>query len=335
MRKLPILLVVIFVGIVLYVCFFHKTDEANEPERKETLETSSVEDVGVYDEACIKEKMMAERFYPECPSDIDAEMYDLMLAILDGQDYYVDMEHYWRRKHTVHMLETDSQDVTSEREMANRYKKDVNAEGKNYTAGHISSPTMKSVAKYMIKELQKCFNTPEEKYSDAYNMDVAMSRVEKKYRSTAAYKRLGSFDDIDRYTERFFSLLKDSNYSKDAVIVKIRNTNKKEDDPKAIVGLQEMMDSGKYNEWLPMVWWRWRCMAGLCYGSPSKDGAIANWFYNEYRIKCYTTILRHLKKNPTDAKAKVSALLLLEKSDITLFGAFPYGNQLISEDFFE
>ncbi len=335
MKKFPVFIITFFLGVGLYLCLSNKTDEEKKPEIKEKPDTLSYVGNGIYNEACQKEKMMTERVYPECPSDIDAEMYDLMLAILDGQDYYVDMEHYWRLKHTVHMQETDSLDMTNEREMAARYKKEVNTEGKNYTAEHISSPAIRNIAKSMIKELQKCFNTPEEKYSDTYNMNVAMSRVEKMYRSTAAYKRLGSFDEIDRYTERFFSLLKDSSYSKDAVIVKIRNTNKKEDDPKAIVGLQEMMDSGKYNEWLPMVWWRWRCMAGLCYGSPSKDGAIANWFYNEYRIKCYNTILRHLKKNPTDAKAKVSALLLLEKSDITLFGTFPYGNQLISEDFFE
>lgn len=335
MRLLPVFIVISFLVVGLHLCFSNNTDNAKESERRETTDTlSNNESNGIY-EACINEKMMSERVYPECPSDIDAELYDLMLAVLDEQDFYVDMEHYGRYMQTLDMLEVDSQDVTSEREQASRYKKDVNAEGNNYTANHISSPTMKSMAKSMIKELQRYFNTPEEKLSESYNMDIAISRVEKMYRSTAAYKSLGSYNDIDKYTERFFSLLNDSNYNKDAIIVTIRNTNKTDDEAKDIVALQEIMDSEEYNEWLPMVWWRWRYMAGTSFGSPSKDGAIANWFYNEYRIKCYTTILRHLGKNPTDAKAKASALLLLEKSDITLYGAFPFGNQLVTEDFFE
>lgn len=321
-----------FVGVIVYLNYPHKT---NETKKEESADVSSSKDSIFYADACDQEKMMHERVYPGCPSDVDAELYDLLLAVLDAQDFHFDMDRYWRCMDVVDMLEEEKKDVTSKKQFTSEYKDQVNTEANNYTADHISSPEIKSMAKSLIKELHRLFNTPKEKFTKTYNMGIVMSRLENLYRSTDAYKSLGSFDDIEGYTQRFYSLLNDSDYTQDAVIVKIRNTNEEDGNIDAVITLQKIIDSSEYNEWLPMVWWRWRYLAGSCFCGFSKDAIVPNWFYNEYRIKCYNTILRYLKNNPTDTIAKVSALLLLEKTDIRIFGGFPFGNQLIEEDFFE
>ena len=338
MKKLPIIIIALFIAAIAYAvmaeqCKSRQNIENNSKEDSScsSSHSPSMDILQLYDDSCFEEKSMFETIYPKCPTDIDKEMYELMLVILEAQNLYVDMEHYWRYLDVIKMSEMDSADVGEDKKIASNYLKELTRLGNCYNAPQISSPKMKKISIQNIKESIKVLNTPENKLTDSYNVGTVIKAIKKRYQSTEAYKRLGVDNDcVDDYMERFFSRLKSSD---DPVLKTILASKGTESEGTYIAVLKEIIDSGKYTEWLPMVWQRWRFLTGMHFGSPSKDGEIANWFYNESKIKCYNTILRHIKSHSEDKNARIAAVVLLEKANIQIFGEFPYGNQLIVEDY--
>lgn len=338
MKKLPIILIALFIAAIAYAVMNEQCKIGQEQEKSHeekdpcnSSHSSSSDILQLYADSCFEEKSMFETLYPKCPTDIDKEMYELMLVILEAQNLYVDMEHYWRYLDVIEMSEMDSAGVEEDKKIANNYLKELTRLGNCYTAPQISSPDMKKISIQNIKESIKVLNTPESKFTDTYNLETVIETIKKRYQSTEAYKRFGVDNDyIDDYMNRFFSCLKSSD---DPVLKTILVSKRTESQGTCIAGLKEIIDSGNYTEWLPMVWQRWRFLTGMYFGSPSKDGEIANWFYNESKIKCYNTILRQIKSHPEDKNARIAAVVLLEKANIQIYGVFPYGNQLIVEDY--
>ena len=98
---------------------------------------------------------------------------------------------------------------------------------------------------------------------------------------------------------------------------------------KLFLKLENQMKQGKYSVYLMEIWrlWRFYFQEGF-----SKDSPIYNKVYNELRLICCRTILKHIINYPDDIMAINQFLNLASIDNINRYGLNPYGNQIVVEE---
>lgn len=296
-------------------------------ESKSNQEKKDSEDCVVIDTTPdLDEKWMWERSYPKCPADVDCRLYELMLADLDGRDMYSDVEKYWRKLQIIDMAKDEGETDTDAQNQAHKIKKNIESHAATYNAASIKDPEMRKVAISNVKAIATL--------TSADNTNEIMHEVFDNLKATSALRSLlVSNDAIGAYWEGFYDALKKDmtdNWLK-AIRFKYESGNV-DGYRRRISELERIMASGKYHRYLPFIWKSWRYHHWFAYGSPSKDGTMPNWYYNEQKLKCFATILRQIKAHPDDTTARSAALVLLDMSNVQIFGEYTFGNQIPLEE---
>lgn len=94
----------------------------------------------------------------------------------------------------------------------------------------------------------------------------------------------------------------------------------------AVPIMQSLMREKKYSLYLNELWQKWRVLYQNSKGA-SKDSAIPNRFYNNYRNICVCTIFSYIEQHPQDIMAINEFLVMACKDNIFREGQFSYGNQ--------
>lgn len=307
------------------------------------------------------ESMMDKTSYPPCPADISQSLYDLMIMQLDEENFYVDTEHYLRLEDIISMAKKNRTEYTQEKESANCLLDYITKECREYKGANITDKKIREITIANIRDLGAQFTGfINDKLSDKKNEEIN-KRIYMRKLSSAEYQKvyvdttwhysyIFTFKSYCASVESRFSQMNYNKWSANMVMgtlcmlqrepyvnnqcVEAILASKEQDyHVFGIKLLEHIMDSGRYSQWLPLVWKRWRYLYGMEYCSPSKDGIIPNWYYNNRKLQVYSTILRYLKQHPDDIDARTAACFLLFDSNIHIYGAFPYGNQLVAEDF--
>ena len=95
---------------------------------------------------------------------------------------------------------------------------------------------------------------------------------------------------------------------------------------------RRLMDSGYYNPLLNRIWITWRALTQIMYFGMSRDSAIPNHYYNEYRSKCYLTCLKRIERHPDDVFAMNCAAAIGGRVNLNRFGQNYFGNEAMIEE---
>ena len=98
----------------------------------------------------------------------------------------------------------------------------------------------------------------------------------------------------------------------------------------AIPLLAHLMMKGEFSRYLHEVWLTWRVLRQLDQ-SPSRDGVILNYEYNQMRYRCLNTILKQIVKNPKDIYAINDFCFLATYDNITRYSEYRFGNSALLE----
>lgn len=99
-----------------------------------------------------------------------------------------------------------------------------------------------------------------------------------------------------------------------------------------LVGVgMSLMKSGNYSPILNRIWVTWRALCQTVFFGMSRDSAIPNHFYNEFRKMCYVTCLKHIANNPEDIYAMNCAAAIGGRTNLNRFGQNYFGNEAMIE----
>lgn len=263
------------------------------------------------------EKYMYETEYPECPDDIDRDLYDVMLACLNCYDMYSDFCTYNRSLFHITMIEDEKE---RRKELKERNKEGgisvLIDETKNYKGTHIKNADCRNTVKYVMGEWYRFLRAKKDSIDLRDNdCEALIKRTQRRLLNIPAYKRFaGDLNDksLERYVEKYDAQLETSN---DSILIFLRDIDAPYDDA-TLERLSDIMDREEYSVWLPFVWKMWRDVYQFNWCGISADSTRPNWIYNKRRIQCFVTVLRYLKNHPDDTKAKTAALYLLRYEDM-------------------
>lgn len=110
------------------------------------------------------------------------------------------------------------------------------------------------------------------------------------------------------------------------------NCNKSdiEDEWLVSVGIA-LMKSGKYSPILHRIWITWRSICQCIYYGASRDSAIPNQYYNEFRKMCYLSCLKRIAAHPSDRYAMNCAAAIGGRTNMNRFGMNCFGNECMIE----
>lgn len=97
--------------------------------------------------------------------------------------------------------------------------------------------------------------------------------------------------------------------------------------------MESLMKARKYSPYLSQLWQTWRVLFQNSKGF-SKDSAIPNDIYNNYRNICACTILSYIEKHPNDLMAVNEFLLIAYEKNVLREGDFSYGNQNAVDEYY-
>lgn len=320
MKKLVYIVLGVIAVMVGYTVMGNLWDNRRTSEKtaeKEGEEDSVCVVYDSIDESECLEKYMYETEYPECPDDIDGDLYDVMLAFLNCYDMYSDFCTYDRSLFYITLIE-DEKERKNELEERNKDGAiDVLIdEAKNYRGSHIKNADCRNTAKYVMGEWYKLLISKRTSLNmfDS-SQEAMMERSQNRLLAIPAYKKFaGNLNDnsLERYVERYNAQLETSN---DSILRFLRGIDAPYDDA-TLERLSDIMDREEYSVWLPFVWKMWRDVYQFKRCGISKDCSRPNWIYNQRRIQCFVTVMRYLKNHPNDTKAKTAALYLLRYEDM-------------------
>lgn len=92
-----------------------------------------------------------------------------------------------------------------------------------------------------------------------------------------------------------------------------------------------LMDSGNYSPVLHRLWITWRALCQTTHYGMSRDSAIPNQYYNEYRKKCYMACLKRIDRHPDDVYAMNCAAAIGGRTNMNRFGQNYFGNEAMIE----
>ena len=92
----------------------------------------------------------------------------------------------------------------------------------------------------------------------------------------------------------------------------------------------KLMDSGNYTPYSVLLWLRWRVLFQEAFCGVSRDSAIPNDYYNEYRKKWYIASILHYEKHPDDIFSVFMSEYMLSHSNLNRLGGW-FGNNALYE----
>lgn len=111
------------------------------------------------------------------------------------------------------------------------------------------------------------------------------------------------------------------------------NCNKSDIEDEWLVGVGiALMKSGKYSPILHRIWITWRSICQCIYYGASKDSAIPNQYYNEFRKMCYLSCLKRIAAHPHDRYAMNCAAAIGGRTNMNRFGMNCFGNECMIEE---
>ena len=93
-----------------------------------------------------------------------------------------------------------------------------------------------------------------------------------------------------------------------------------------------LMKSGKYSPILNRIWITWRALCQTMFFGMSRDSAIPNHYYNEFRKMCYVSCLKHIASHPDDVYAMNCAAAIGGRTNLNRFGQNYFGNETMIEE---
>ena len=93
-----------------------------------------------------------------------------------------------------------------------------------------------------------------------------------------------------------------------------------------------LMKSGKYSPILHRIWITWRSICQCIYYGASRDSAIPNQYYNEFRKMCYLSCLKRIAAHPHDRYAMNCAAAIGGRTNMNRFGMNCFGNECMIEE---
>lgn len=91
-----------------------------------------------------------------------------------------------------------------------------------------------------------------------------------------------------------------------------------------------LMDSEQYTPMAILIWLRWRVLFQEAFCGMSRDSAIPNDYYNEYRKKCFVASILHLERHQDDIFSMFLAEYMLSRSNMNRLGGW-LGNNAMYE----
>ena len=108
------------------------------------------------------------------------------------------------------------------------------------------------------------------------------------------------------------------------------NKSDMEDDWLVGVGIA-LMKSGNYSPILHRIWITWRSICQSAFYGSSRDSAIPNQYYNEFRKLCYMSCLKRIATHPDDCYAMSCAAAIGGRTNMNRFGMNYFGNECMIE----
>lgn len=91
-----------------------------------------------------------------------------------------------------------------------------------------------------------------------------------------------------------------------------------------------LMDSEQYTPMAVLIWLRWRVLFQEAFCGMSRDSAIPNDYYNEYRKKCFVASILHFERHEEDIFSMFLAEYMLSRSNMNRLGGW-LGNNAMYE----
>ena len=91
-----------------------------------------------------------------------------------------------------------------------------------------------------------------------------------------------------------------------------------------------LMDSEQYTPMAVLIWLRWRVLFQEAFCGMSRDSAIPNDYYNEYRKKCFVASILHFERHQDDIFSMFLAEYMLSRSNMNRLGGW-LGNNAMYE----
>lgn len=91
-----------------------------------------------------------------------------------------------------------------------------------------------------------------------------------------------------------------------------------------------LMDSEQYTPMAILIWLRWRVLFQEAFCGMSRDSAIPNDYYNEYRKKCFVASILHFERHQEDIFSMFLAEYMLSRSNMNRLGGW-LGNNAMYE----
>lgn len=92
-----------------------------------------------------------------------------------------------------------------------------------------------------------------------------------------------------------------------------------------------LMKSGNYSPILHHIWITWRALCQMMFFGSSRDSAIPNQYYNEFRKMCYVACLKRIESHPDDIYAMNCAAAIGGRTNMNRFGQNYFGNEAMIE----
>lgn len=93
-----------------------------------------------------------------------------------------------------------------------------------------------------------------------------------------------------------------------------------------------LMKSGNYSPMLNRIWITWRALCQSMFFGMSRDSAIPNHYYNEFRKICYVSCLKRIASHPDDVYAMNCAAAIGGRTNLNRFGQNYFGNETMIEE---
>lgn len=93
-----------------------------------------------------------------------------------------------------------------------------------------------------------------------------------------------------------------------------------------------LMKSWNYSPMLNRIWITWRALCQTMFFGMSRDSAIPNHYYNEFRKMCYVSCLKRIARHPNDVYAINCAAAIGGRTNLNRFGQNYFGNETMIEE---
>ena len=273
-----------------------------------------------------------------------AHAEDIYNGMCLGWDVYSNVE-IWKRSQVSDILRTDEevakaiQDISTDifqnngqRKAAEDYKSAV------FKAIHTPAEKWTEETDPMAALYAYCVKTNEMAYSYCENVDsfyMALDSVkqETRNRTMTVFQEYLEADEEHQLGVILRLLASCKSFDDQCSLwYNWADCTKSEAEDEWIVAVGDrLMRSGSYCILLGDMWMAWRALCQCSHFGLSRDSAIPNHFYNEFRKMCYTACLRRISEQPDDVLAIHNAYSIAFTINLIRCGSFIMGNEALIE----